>query len=117
MPKLVSLPDILYQVYIYGGLNRDENERPMSFKTFKKIMLGSELVVTEKTIRQKYEQIVASSFAKEVSNNRDVIILNIPAIINELVYKKMIFEDIVPVKTSEKDGSHTQTHTNTEVSS
>ena len=116
MPKLVALPDVLYQVYVFGNLQRTENERPMSYESFKKIMLGSELVVTEKTIRQKYNQIVAAGFAKEARNNPNIIILNVRALINELIYKHEIDAEIIPI-TSENCGSHTQTHTQTEVSS
>jgi len=117
MPKLVTLQDVLHQVYIYGDLNRTEIERPMSYRSFKRIMLGSELIVTEKTIRQKYEQIVAANFAKELRGRKDVIVLNVPAIINELIYKKLVFEEHIPSKTPADNGSHTQTHTQTEVSS
>jgi len=120
MPKLVTLQDVLHQVYIYGDLNRTETERPMSYKTFKRVMLGSELVVTERTIRQKWDQIIAANFARESRSNRgtskDVVILNVPSIINELIYKKMIVGDIVPCNRLEQ-GAHTQTHTQTEVSS
>lgn len=117
MPKLVTLPDVLYQVYVFGDLKCTENERPMSYRYFKRIMLGSELIVTEKTIRQKYDQIVAANFAKESRGRNDVIVLNVPAIINELIYKKMVFEEHIPAKTPAECGSHTQTHTQTEVSS
>lgn len=117
MPKLVTLPDVLREVYVWNGLEECKDlERPMSFKTFKRIMLGSELIVTEKTIRQKYEQIVCAGFAKE-SSNPNIIVLDVPGIRRTLICEHKIFEslsDPKPVKL-ESNGSHTQTHTNTEV--
>ena len=104
MPKLVTLPDVLREVYVWGKMDdSNEVERPLSYKNFKRVMLGSETIVTEKTIRQKYEQILAAGFARESKVNPEMIILHIPQIREYLVTERMITPAI--------DGAHTQTHT------
>lgn len=104
MPKKVTLSDVLREVYVWGGMeNSEEIERPISYKGFKKIMLGSELLVNEKSIRMKYEQIVAAGYAKEHNSNRSIIILDVPEIRCTLLINRLI--------TAPKKGAHTHTHT------
>lgn len=57
----------------------EEEERPLSYRAFKTVMLGSELLVSEKTISQKYDQIVAAGYARNSSNSK-IILLDIPGI-------------------------------------
>lgn len=104
MPKKVTLSDVLREVYVWGGMeNSEEIERPISYKGFKKIMLGSELLVNEKSIRMKYEQIVAAGYAKERNSNKSIIILDVPGIRRTLLINHLI--------TAPKKGAHTHTHT------
>lgn len=77
MPRKVTLPEVLHQVYLWGGMEHTtEEERPLSYRSFKTVMLGSELLVSEKTIGQKYDQIVAAGYARN-SKNSKIIILDI----------------------------------------
>lgn len=106
MPKKVTLSDVLREVYVWGGMEHSEEiERPISYKGFKMIMLGSELLVSEKSIRMKYEQIVAAGCARKHSSNRNTIILDIPEIRRTLLINHTI--------TAPMKGAHTQTHTHT----
>ena len=104
MPAKVTLSDVLREVYVWGGMeNSEEIERPISYKGFKKIMLGSELLVAEKSIRQKYEQIIAAGYAKEHNSNKSIIILDVPGIRRTLLINHLI--------TAPKQGANTNKHT------
>ena len=104
MPSKVTLPDVLYQVYIWGGLDTsEETERPISYNGFKKVMLGSELLVNEKSIRLKYEQILAAGYAVENRNNPKIIVLDVA-----MIRRALILEHRIAVS---KQGAHTHTHT------
>lgn len=104
MPKLVRLVDVIDAIYqqIDDG---DVLELPISYSTFRKIMIGQQLVVTDKTIRQKYEQIVYSGLARQHSTNNKIIILDVVAIRNELRA-----EGRIPASPSEI-GAERDTHT------
>ncbi|MDY0237179.1 MAG: hypothetical protein RBR71_14235 [Gudongella sp.] len=103
MPKLVSLTDVINEIYAWGKVGESvEFEQPMSLEVFKRIMLGSELVVTDKTIRNKYDQIVAAGLAREAQNRKNMIFLNMIKIRDYLIDNHKIIDN---------RGAHTDTHT------
>lgn len=108
MPKVVSLVEVLDAVYRRGYLDECK-EYPLQYSTFRKIMIGRQVVVTERTIRSKFEQIVYSGYAKPHPTNRNLIILDMVGVRNELRHEKKITGEY----ETDKIGADTHTHTKT----
>ena len=105
MARLIKLEEVLDAVYQYGSLSTTKDiERPMTYNDFKRIMVGTELMVTDRTIRAKYDQIVFAGFGRESVKNRNIIILYVQSIREELIKCERI------INLQENEGAYTHTH-------
>ncbi|MEG1513974.1 MAG: hypothetical protein RSD95_03710 [Clostridia bacterium] len=103
MPQKVEIDAILKTTRDWLSLkDYDRDKYSISYDSFKEIMLGSNLLVTDISIRLKFKQLSVSEYASKSKTNPKVIVLNVYKINRLLDFDHLYTETNVHIYTDEK---------------
>lgn len=86
MPKAIETDDILMALYRYRHIDEESEERtPLKYAEFRKIMITSNVIMSESTIRTRYDQLIFSGYADVMPGKVKQCLLDNIMVFNDLI--------------------------------